>query len=375
MNGTARAAMMALMLMTTVEACSRSEPPPVTTTPATPFPAATLSPEAIPAAPVETPGLETTPAPFATGSPLASPLEPPAPSPSAAAASPSSESSARSARDPLSLQVLLDRAHFSPGEIDGTSGGNTARALEAFRRERRLRASGPATEDDWSALETDGAPTLVDYTLTEKDVKGPYQRTIPTDMMEKAKLDALSYTSPLEAVGEKFHASPKLLRTLNPGKGFARAGEVIQAPNVHAEPPGKAAKIVVTESDQSVVALDSGGRVLARYPATMGSEQDPLPLGAWKVNGVSKEPVFSYNPDLFWDAKGDQAKAKIPAGPNNPVGVVWIDLSKPHYGIHGSPEPSKIGKTESHGCIRLTNWDAEELSRMVAPGIPAILQR
>jgi lipoprotein-anchoring transpeptidase ErfK/SrfK len=107
----------------------------------------------------------------------------------------------------------------------------------------------------------------------------------------------------------------------------------------------------------------------------MGSEHDPLPIGTWKVKGVSKDPPFFYNPDLFWDAKGDQSKAKIPPGPNNPVGVVWIDLSKEHYGIHGTPEPSKVGKTESHGCIRLTNWDADELSRMVSPGIPAILQR
>jgi len=207
---------------------------------------------------------------------------------------------------------LLDRAHFSPGEIDGTPGANTSRALEAFRRERKLRSRGPAaTDDDWSALETSGAPTLVDYTLTEKDAKGPYQRTIPEDMMEKAKLDALSYTSPLEALGERFHASPKLLRALNAGHGFARAGEAVQVPNVHTEASGKAAKVVVTEGDQSVVALDGAGRVLARFPATMGSEHDPLPIGTWKINGVSKDPPFFYNPDLFWDAKGDQSKAKI----------------------------------------------------------------
>ncbi|PYQ08852.1 MAG: murein L,D-transpeptidase [Acidobacteria bacterium] len=295
--------------------------------------------------------------------------------PSAPSASPSVPLSASSARTPLRLQVLLDRAHFSPGEIDGAAGGNTSRALDAFRRERGSRSRGPVSEEDWSALESDKAPTLVDYTLTEKDVKGPYQRNIPEDMMERAKLDALSYTSPLEALGERFHASPKLLRALNAGRGFARAGEVVQVPNVHTEAPGKAAKVVVTEADQSVVALDGRGRVLARFPATMGSEHDPLPIGTWKINGVSKDPPFFYNPDLFWDAKGDQSKAKIAPGPNNPVGVVWIDLSKEHYGIHGTPEPSKIGKTESHGCIRLTNWDAEELSRMVSPGMPAILER
>jgi len=273
------------------------------------------------------------------------------------------------------LQVLLDRAHFSAGEIDGAPGGNTRRALEAFRRQRGVRASGPVGEEDWRALEAGGAPILVDYTITDQDVKGPFQKRIPEDMMEKAKLDTLSYTSPLEALGEKFHSSPRLLRALNPGRSFSRGGEVVQVPNVHTDTPAKAARVVVTESDLSVVALDGAGGVLARYPATMGSEHDPLPFGTWKINGVSKDPPFFYNPDLFWDAKGDQSKAKIAPGPNNPVGVVWIDLSKEHYGIHGTPEPSKIGKTESHGCIRLTNWDASELARMVSPGIRAILQR
>jgi lipoprotein-anchoring transpeptidase ErfK/SrfK len=318
------------------------------------------------------------PAPEPTDSAL-SPQSPPAPSASPSAVSNTPPTNppavADTPRDALRLQVLLDRAHFSPGEIDGNSGANTARALDAFRRERRLPAKGPVGEDDWRALEADGARTLVDYTLTEKDVSGPFQKSIPTDMMEKAKLDALSYTSPVEALGERFHASPKLLRTLNPGQSFARAGEVVRVPNVHTEPAGKATRVVVAESDQSVVAVDSAGRVLARYPATMGSEHDPLPIGEWKINGVSKSPPFFYNPDLFWDAKGEQSKAKIAPGPNNPVGTVWIDLSKQHYGIHGTPEPSKVGKTESHGCIRLTNWDADELSRMVSPGTPAELER
>lgn len=323
--------------------------------------ASPLVPEATPAEP----------SPSADLSPLPAPTPSPSASPSATPASPS----ASSARSPLRLQVLLDRAHFSPGEIDGAAGGNTARALDAFRRERKLRSRGPVADEDWTPLESDGAPTLVEYRLAEKDVGGPYQKSIPDDMMEKAKLDALSYTSPLEALGERFHASPHLLRTLNPGKTFARAGEVVLVPNVHTEGAGKAAKVVVTQSDQSVVALDGAGHVLARFPATMGSEHDPLPIGTWKIDGVSKDPPFFYNPDLFWDAKGDQSKAKIAPGPNNPVGVVWIDLSKPHYGIHGTPEPSKIGKTESHGCIRLTNWDAQELAQMVSPGIPAILER
>jgi lipoprotein-anchoring transpeptidase ErfK/SrfK len=329
-------------------------------------------------APLFTPETETSASPSPELSPLdvptPSPAEPASPPP-APSASPSAPPSASAEQGLLRLQLLLDRAHFSPGEIDGKPGGNTSRALDGFRRERGLRTGGPAREDDWKALETDGAPTVVDYTLTEKDVNGPYEKSIPVDMMEKAKLGALSYTSALEALGERFHCSPKLLQSLNPGQGFGRAGEAIRVPNARRGPAGKTAKLIVADADQSVIALDNDGHVIARYPATMGSEHDPLPIGTWKVTGVSKNPPFFYNPDLFWDAKGDQSKTKIAPGPNNPVGVVWIDLSKPHYGIHGTPEPSKVGKTESHGCIRLTNWDAEELSLMVSPGILAILTR
>jgi lipoprotein-anchoring transpeptidase ErfK/SrfK len=277
--------------------------------------------------------------------------------------------------DVLHLQVLLDRAHFSPGEIDGREGSNTERATRAFQSSRRLQDTGLPDEQTLAALGGDRAPALARHTLVEADVAGPFAQ-VPEDMMEKARLPRLDYSSALEAIAERFHASPDLLRRLNPGASFARAGEVLEVPNVHADPPAtKAARILVSANDASVTVLDEAGGIVARYPASMGSEHDPLPVGSFAVTRVLRNPPFFYNPDLFWDAEPSHSKAKLPPGPNNPVGVVWIDLTKEHYGIHGTPEPSQVGKTQSHGCIRLTNWDAAELAGLVGDGTPVVLVR
>ena len=274
----------------------------------------------------------------------------------------------------LRAQILLDRANFGPGEIDAVYGSTMRGAIVGYQASNGLDANGTIDENTWATLNRDAEPALVTYTITAKDVAGPFI-PIPHDIMEKAKLPALGYASPAEALGEQFHVSPLLLQQLNPGKDFT-AGQEIVVPNIGSPAPlPKLAKVVVDKSDSVVMLVDAEGKIIAQFPATTGSKHDPLPIGAWKIQSVAINPVFHYNPDLFWDAKPVNEKAAIPAGPNNPVGVAWIDLSKEHYGIHGTPEPSKISKTESYGCVRLTNWNALALAQVVKPGMPAILQK
>jgi lipoprotein-anchoring transpeptidase ErfK/SrfK len=273
----------------------------------------------------------------------------------------------------IRAQILLDRAHFSPGEIDGRWGDNLRVGIVGYQAARMLNSSGIVDDETWKALDADSAQAVVPYTITPDDVAGPFVK-IPHDMMAQAKLKSLGYQSAAEKLGERFHISPALLARLNPGKTVSKAGEVVMVPNVARGYVVAADKVVVSKNNRTVSAYGADGMLLAQYPATMGSEHDPLPIGDWKITEVDHYPWFHYNPALFWDAKSKDAKAKIAPGPNNPVGVVWLSLSKEHYGIHGSPEPSRIGHTESHGCIRLTNWDAEELSKMVKVTTAAILQ-
>ena len=273
----------------------------------------------------------------------------------------------------IRAQILLARAHFSTGEIDGSFGSNMQKALNAFQDARKLPTTESLDAATWAVLNTDNAPPLIEYAITDQDLQGPFT-PVPPKIEDQAALPSLGYASVFEELGEHFHCSPELLKSLNPAANFEQAGTKLQVPNVMVMPAGKAARVVVSKTESAVRAYDASGALLAFYAATIGSQHDPLPIGEWKINGVARDPKFHYNPKLFWDAKPKSDKATIQAGPNNPVGLVWIDLSKSHYGIHGTPEPSKVGHAESHGCIRLTNWDALELASMVKPGTPATLK-
>ena len=280
--------------------------------------------------------------------------------------------------DLVGFQVLLDRQGFSPGQIDGKTGANFSHALSAIQSARGLPPSGQPDCATWQALAGNGsAPAITTYSITGDDLKGPFEQIRP-GLSQQAQLAALGYQSAMEELAERFHTSPALLQQLNPGAAIVQGGE-IRVPAVTPfdadskptfDPAAADVTILVSRRDSSLRATRADGTLLFYAPVTTGSVHDPLPSGDYKVLGQSWRPTFHYNPSLFWDAKDGDEKATIKPGPNNPVGVVWIALNLEHYGLHGTPEPGRVGHTESHGCVRLTNWDAARVAALVRPGTP-----
>jgi lipoprotein-anchoring transpeptidase ErfK/SrfK len=276
----------------------------------------------------------------------------------------------------LSIQILLDRALFSPGIIDGRWGKNTEIALYWFQNREGLRATGRADQATFERLAvTAGEPRELVRThrLSEDDVEGPFV-DIPEDIYDKAELDCLCYESLAEKLGELFHTSPDLLRKLNPGIELSSlsAGQGIIVPNVRdagAAPVGEVTRLVISAHGHYLHALNSSGRVLYHFPTTLGSSYDPSPDGTHTVRSITRDPWWHYQPAILEHVDNSEPDAKIPPGPNNAVGRVWMALSKPHYGIHGTSAPETIGYATSAGCIRLTNWDALFLADRIESGV------
>lgn len=267
------------------------------------------------------------------------------------------------------LQVLLDRAGASPGVIDGRFGSNVDKALAAYREITGSYLKSTDAIGITEALANSGGDAFAFYTITTEDAAGPYIASVPEDYSEKAKLERMAFTSVTEALAERFHMDENYLKAINPGVNFNRPGTVVKVANFGRLVSKPVVRITADKARKQVFAYGEDGRLVAAYPATIGSTDTPSPSGIHAISRIAVNPNYTYNPKLNFKQGNNDKVLTIPPGPNGPVGSIWIALDKPTYGIHGTPEPSKIGKTESHGCIRLTNWDAAELAKLVKPGV------
>jgi lipoprotein-anchoring transpeptidase ErfK/SrfK len=324
------------------------------------------------------------PTPGASSSPSATPT-PADPAPANLTASvarlnqaaPPTRISVSPAIDPFAIraEVLLARVRFSPGVVDGQWGTNLQHAVGAYQSARSLPVTGRVDAPTWAALQAEaqgGRGVAHVYTITPADVAGPFAADVGEDFVKLAALPGgPGFTTLREALAERFHMSQSLLSALNPGVNFATAGQsIVVVDDAHpAFAKGDVARVDVAKSDASVRAYDRNNRLIAFYPATVGSTDRPSPSGDHKVVGVALDPTYTYDPaKLAWGPR-DAGRLVVKSGPNNPVGSVWIDLDAPSYGLHGTANPDTIGKTASHGCVRLTNWDARALAVGVRPGV------
>ncbi|PZR85684.1 MAG: hypothetical protein DLM68_10730 [Hyphomicrobiales bacterium] len=268
-------------------------------------------------------------------------------------------------------EVMLDRVHASLVVIDGRDGENFVHALEIYEKAKGLKITKGLDDNVWSSLLAEtGGPVLMEYVLTDQNVEGPFFPNLPKDYGELAKLKAIGYRSPSQKIGAMFHMGEDLLATLNHGIDLSKAGTKILVAEVKPQPIHGALKTIVVDKKKSqVLGYDRKGHVLVAYPATIGSRELPSPSGTYKVKGVAYNPIYYYDPDKNFEQGDNKEKLRLPPGPNNPVGSVFIALTKPTYGLHGTPDPSKIDKSASHGCVRMTNWAANELAHLVKRGI------
>ncbi len=275
------------------------------------------------------------------------------------------------------MQIALARRVISPGSIDGAMGHQSRAALAAFQRAQNLAESGLPDTNTRARL-TLNAPVFTTYTVTTNDLASlqPLGKT----WLEKSQQTALAYETELELIGEKAHASPLLIKQLNPDLGWPNPppGAAVTIPAVtYPDPADKAAFAVIHLGQRYLEAFDAGTNLLAHFPCSIAAKVEKRPIGELHVIVIAPHPNYTVNPELFPESAELQAighKLILPPGPNNPVGVAWIGLDRPGYGMHGTPIPEQVGRTESHGCFRLANWDAEYLVKLVWIGMPVLVE-
>ncbi|SDE93419.1 L,D-transpeptidase family protein [Limimaricola pyoseonensis] len=266
------------------------------------------------------------------------------------------------------LQILLDRAHVSPGVIDGWKGGMSQSAIAAFETREGLAVDGELDPEVWQALGgTATGPVLSAYTITAEDVSG-LNPPLPEDYAKLAEMQRLGYASTAEKLAERFHMDEGFLKELNPGATWAE-GESITVADPGPRAETRVARIEVRKQSNRLAGFDAEGRMVVNYPVTIGSDQTPSPSGTVEVVAVAMEPTYTYRPDVNFQQGDNDETLILPPGPNGPVGSVWIDLSQETYGLHGTSDPDSIFDAASHGCVRLTNWDVEELAHLVSEGV------
>ncbi len=266
-------------------------------------------------------------------------------------------------------QVMLNNLHVSPGAIDASSGKNFLKALAAYQQIQGLPVTGELTKQTWdSLLKNQKAAAFGTYQITAEDLKGPYAKSIPRNYALQAKMPGLYYTRVTEMLGEKFHLDEEFLKKINPKANFKKVGTSIIVPIVRNDLPQDVSLIIAHKAARQLYLYNHLNQLIASFPATIGGSGTPSPKGTHTVIKVAPNPVYGYNPKNFVQGS-NRKKLALPPGPNGPVGNMWIALSKPTFGIHGTPNPSTISKSASHGCIRLTNWDANDLGRRVQPGV------
>ena len=267
------------------------------------------------------------------------------------------------------IQVLLNRFHSSPGVIDGISGTNMIKAISAFQVMNNITASGEMDAATWTALnQVSSNDVFQSYVVTKEDIDGPYVSGIPSDYADQAKMKSLAYVRVTEMLAERFHMDENFLKSLNPEATFNKVGENLIVANPRQETTTPVALIIAHKGAKHLYAFDANNKMIAAFPATIGSTDTPSPKGTYQIKAVAPNPWYGYSPKNFVQGK-NMKPLSLPPGPNNPVGNMWIALSKPSFGIHGTPNPTLISKTASHGCIRLTNWDAGTLSKQVKKGV------